>query len=139
MAVATGRLALLVGLVAVLGSASVRADQWVLGGVSGIRWGDIVQVRAQVDDQSNPGSIQIRGFTPDENIITTLNWSYGKPNDVVSEGDAALWDNTAFQSADALRIVDGNGLSSTEDLFKRAGVDQDGRAFVFDQIGRAHV
>ena len=108
------------------------ADQWVLGGSSAIQWNDIVAIRAQVDDASNPGAIQIRGFTPDENIISTLNWSYGKPNDVVSEGDAALWDNTAFQSSEALTIVDGNGASSTEDLFKRAGVDQDGRAFVFD-------
>ncbi len=132
MGFSTYRLALLAGLGAMLVTASARADQWILGGSSGIRWGDIVQVRAQVDDRSNPGSIQIRGFTPDENIIATLKWSYGKPNDVVSEGDAALWDNTAFQSSDALRIVDGDGLTSTEDLFKRAGVDQDGRAFVFD-------
>ncbi len=110
---------------------SVEAAEWVLGG-SGLSWGDIVGVRAQIDDQSSPGAIQIRGFTPDENIITTLNWSYGKPNDVVSEGSAALWDNTAFRSADALKIVDGDPATSTEDLFKRAGVDQDGRAFVLD-------
>jgi hypothetical protein len=110
---------------------SVGADEWVLV-AEGVSWGDIVDVRAQVDDQSSPGAIQIRGFTPDENIITTLNWSYGKPNDVVSEGNAALWDNTAFRSPDALNIVDGDPVTSTGDLFKRAGVDQDGRAFVLD-------
>ena len=69
----------------------LAADEWVLGGGSGLPWGDLVQVRAQIDDQSSPGAIQIRGFTPDENIITTLAWKYGKPNDLVSEGDAALW------------------------------------------------
>ena len=69
------------------------------------QWGDIVQVRAQIDDESNPGSIQIRGFTPEDNIISTLRWSYGKPNDLVSEGDAALWDNTAFKSGEALTII----------------------------------
>ncbi len=109
----------------------VDADEWVLGG-GGFPWSDIVDVRAQIDDQSVPGAIQIRGFTPDENIITTLAWSYGKPNDLVSEGDAALWDNTAFRSPDALNIIDGDGVTSTLDLFKRAGVDQDGRAFIFD-------
>ncbi len=114
------------------GLSQVSADQWVLGGSSVTQWGDVVQVRAQIDDESNPGSIQIRGFTPEDNIISTLRWSYGKPNDLVSEGDAALWDNTAFKSGEALTIIDGDGATSTQDLFKRAGVDQDGRAFVFD-------
>ncbi len=109
-----------------------KADQWVLGGESPVQWGDIVAVRAQIDESSAPGSIQIRGFTPQENIISTLQWVYGKPNDVVSEGGAALWDNTAFRSGDALNIVDGNGETSTMNLFKAAGQDQDGRAFILD-------
>ena len=98
-----------------------KADQWVLGGESSVQWGDIVAVRAQIDESSAPGSIQIRGFTPQENIISTLQWVYGKPNDVVSEGGAALLDNTAFRSGDALNIVDGNGETSTMNLFKAAG------------------
>jgi hypothetical protein len=125
------RAILLVGACAI----SADAAEWVLGG-SGLSWGDVVEVRAQIDDQSSPGSIQIRGFTPDENIITSLNWSYGKPKDLISEGSAALWDNTAFRSPDALNIVDGDGTTSTLDLFKRAGVDQDGRAFILDMGSR---
>ena len=109
----------------------VAADEWVLGG-AGYSWGDLVQVRAQIDDQSSLGAIQIRGFTPDQNIITSLNWGYGKPNDLVSEGNAALWDNTAARDGISLNIVDGDGLSSTEDIFKTAGVDQDGRTFFLD-------
>ena len=109
----------------------VAADEWVLGG-AGFSWSDLVQVRAQIDDQSSLGAIQIRGFTPDENIITSLNWGYGKPNDLVSEGNAALWDNTAARAGISLNIVDGDGLSSTEDIFKTAGVDQDGRTFFLD-------
>jgi hypothetical protein len=109
----------------------LAADEWVLGG-HGFSWGDLVQVRAQIDDQSSPGAIQIRGFTPDENIITTLSWAYGKPNDLVSEGNAALWDNTAAKNSTSLSIVDGDGTTSTADLFKTAGVDQDGRTFFLD-------
>ncbi|MFT5090121.1 MAG: hypothetical protein ACI8PG_004497, partial [Planctomycetota bacterium] len=63
------RAILLVGACAL----SADAAEWVLGG-SGLSWGDVVEVRAQIDDQSSPGSIQIRGFTPDENIINSLNW-----------------------------------------------------------------
>ena len=109
----------------------VAADEWVLGG-AGFSWSDLVQVRAQIDDQSSLGAIQIRGFTPDQNIITSLNWGYGKPNDLVSEGNAALWDNTAARDGISLNIVDGDGLSSTENIFKTAGVDQDGRTFFLD-------
>ena len=109
----------------------LSADEWVLGG-QGFPWGDLVQVRAQIDDQSSPGAIQIRGFTPDENIISTLSWAYGKPNDLVSEGNAALWDNTAARNSTSLSIVDGADTTSTADLFKTAGVDQDGRTFFFD-------
>ena len=109
----------------------LRADEWVLGG-QGFPWGDLVQVRAQIDDQSSPGAIQIRGFTPDENIISRLSWAYGKPNDLVSEGNAALWDNTAARNSTSLSIVDGDDSTSTADIFKTAGVDQDGRTFFFD-------
>ena len=109
----------------------LAADEWVLGG-HGFSWEDLVQVRAQIDDQSSPGAIQIRGFTPDENIITTLSWAYGKPNDLVSEGNAALWDNTAAKNSISLSIVDGEDTTSTADLFKTAGVDQDGRTFFLD-------
>ena len=109
----------------------LAADEWVLGG-HGFSWGDLVQVRAQIDDQSSPGAIQIRGFTPDENIITSLSWAYGKPNDLVSEGNAALWDNTAAKNSISLSIVDGDDTTSTADLFKTAGVDQDGRTFFLD-------
>ncbi len=109
----------------------LAADEWVLGG-HGFSWGDLVQVRAQIDEQSSPGAIQIRGFTPDENIITTLSWAYGKPNDLVSEGNAALWDNTAAKNSTSLSIVDGDDTTSTADLFKTAGVDQDGRTFFLD-------
>ena len=84
----------------------LAADEWVLGG-SGFSWGELVQVRAQIDDESSPGAIQLRGFTPDENIITSLSWAYGKPNDLVSEGNAALWDNTAAKNSISLSIVDG--------------------------------
>lgn len=111
------------------------ADEWVLGG-GGFSWGDLVQVRAQIDDESSPGAIQIRGFTPDENIIATLDWTYGKPNDLVSEGNAALWDNTAAKNALSLLIVDGDGATGTDDLFKTAGVDQDGRTFFLDMGSR---
>ena len=109
----------------------LAADEWVLGG-HGFSWGDLVQVRAQIDDQSSPGAIQIRGFTPDENIITTLSWKYGKPNDLVSEGNAALWDNTAAKNPISLSITDGDDTTGTADLFKTAGVDQDGRTFFLD-------
>jgi hypothetical protein len=114
----------------------LAADEWVLGGSGGLLWGDLVQVRAQIDDQSSLGAIQIRGFTPDENIITTLAWKYGKPNDLVSEGDAALWDNTAARNSISLSIVDGDDITSTADLFKTAGVDQDGRTFFLDMGSR---
>ena len=114
----------------------LAADEWVLGGGGGLPWGDLVQVRAQIDDQSSPGAIQIRGFTPDENIITTLSWAYGKPNDLVSEGNAALWDNTAARNSISLSIVDGDDTTSTADLFKTAGVDQDGRTFFLDMGSR---
>ena len=110
----------------------VNGDQWVLGGGSDVQWGDVVSIRSQIDENSIPGSIQIRGFTPDQNIITSLEWVYGKPNDVVSEGGAALWDNTAFRRGDALNNVDGDGETSPMDLFKAAGQDQDGRAFILD-------
>lgn len=113
----------------------VNADEWVLGG-QGFSWGDLVQVRAQIDDQSSPGAIQIRGFTPDENIITSLSWAYGKPNDLVSEGNAALWDNTAARNSISLSIVDGDDITGTADLFKTAGVDQDGRTFFLDMGSR---
>ena len=125
----------LFGLIVVFGgplAQLVNGDQWVLGGGSDVQWGDVVSIRSQIDENSIPGSIQIRGFTPDQNIITSLEWVYGKPNDVVSEGGAALWDNTAFRSGDALNIVDGDGETSTMDLFKAAGQDQDGRAFILD-------
>jgi hypothetical protein len=110
----------------------LAADEWVLGGSGGLLWGDLVQVRAQIDDQSSLGAIQIRGFTPDENIISTLSWKYGKPNDLVSEGNAALWDNTAARNSISRLIVDGDDTTSTADLFKTAGVDQDGRTFFLD-------
>ena len=108
------------------------AEEWVLGGEGGIAWGSVVQRQPQIDDESSPGAIQIKGFTPDENIITTLDWSYGKPVDLISEGAASLWDNTAFRDAISLNIVDGIDTTSTGDLFKRAGIDQDGRVFFFD-------
>ena len=111
--------------------ALLAAEEWVLG-ASGFSWGDLVQVRAQIDDESSPGAIQIRGFTPDENIVTTLSWEYGKPNDLVSEGNAALWDNTAARNPIALTIIDGDGATGTENIFKTAGVDQDGRTFFLD-------
>ncbi len=114
----------------------LAADEWVLGGGGGFPWGELVQVRAQIDDQSSPGAIQIRGFTPDENIITTLSWAYGKPNDLVSEGNAVLWDNTAARNSISLSIVDGDATTSTADLFKTAGVDQDGRTFFLDMGSR---
>lgn len=114
-----------------LGTPWLAADEWVLGG-HGLPWGELVQVRAQIDDQSSPGAIQLRGFTPDENIITSLAWAYGKPNDLVSEGHAALWDNTAAKNSISLSIVDGDDTTSTADLFKTAGVDQDGRTFFLD-------
>ena len=113
----------------------LAADEWVLGG-HGFPWGELVQVRAQIDDESSPGAIQIRGFTPDENIITSLSWKYGKPNDLVSEGNAALWDNTAAKNSISLSIVDGDDTTSTADLFKTAGVDQDGRTFFLDMGSR---
>ena len=113
----------------------LAADEWVLGG-SGFSWGELVQVRAQIDDESSPGAIQLRGFTPDENIITSLSWAYGKPNDLVSEGNAALWDNTAAKNSISLSIVDGDDTTSTADLFKTAGVDQDGRTFLLDMGSR---
>jgi len=100
----------------------LSAEEWVLGGSSGFSWNDLVQVRAQIDDQSSPGSVQIRGFTPDENIIASLNWSYGKPNDLVSEGSAALWDNSAARNPMSLTITDGDGATGTDDIFKTAGV-----------------
>ena len=109
----------------------LTAEVWVLGG-SGFSWAELVQVRAQIDDQSSPGAMQIRGFTPDENIITSLSWGYGKPNDLVSEGSAALWDNTAAKNSVSLTILDGDGLTGTGDIFKTAGVDQDGRTFFLD-------
>ena len=93
---AASRVVLLVGWSMLWLHPQASADQWVLGGNSATQWGDVVQIRAQIDDESVPGSIQIRGFTPDDNIISTLRWSYGKPNDLVSEGDAAIWDNTAL-------------------------------------------
>ncbi len=114
-----------------LGPPWLAADEWVIGG-HGLPWGELVQVRAQIDDQSSPGAIQLRGFTPDENIITSLAWAYGKPNDLVSEGHAALWDNTAAKNSRSLSIVDGDDTTSTADLFKTAGVDQDGRTFFLD-------
>ena len=114
-----------------LGPPWLAADEWVIGG-NGLPWGELVQVRAQIDDQSSPGAIQLRGFTPNENIITSLAWAYGKPNDLVSEGNAALWDNTAAKNARSLSIVDGDDTTSTADLFKTAGVDQDGRTFFLD-------
>ena len=110
----------------------LSAEEWVLGGSSGFSWNDLVQVRAQIDDQSSPGSVQIRGFTPDENIIASLDWSYGKPNDLVSEGSAALWDNSAAKNPMSLTIIDGDGATGTDDIFKTAGVDQDGRTFFLD-------
>ena len=113
----------------------LAADEWVLGG-HGFPWGELVQVRAQIDDESSSGAIQIRGFTPDENIITSLSWKYGKPNDLVSEGNAALWDNTAAKNSISLSIVDGDDTTSTADLFKTAGVDQDGRTFFLDMGSR---
>ncbi len=118
-----------------IGTPWLAADEWVLGG-SGFPWGELVQVRAQIDDQSSPGAIQLRGFTPDENIITSLAWAYGKPNDLVSEGNAALWDNTAAKNSISLSIVDGDDTTSTADLFKTAGVDQDGRTFFLDMGSR---
>ncbi|MBI2505370.1 MAG: gliding motility-associated C-terminal domain-containing protein [Candidatus Latescibacteria bacterium] len=119
-------------LLVLLSAALAGADEWVLGGGGGISWNAVVQSSAQVDVKSVPGAIQSRGFRPDENIIPTLKWSYGKPADLISERDAALWDNTAFQDPTTLKIVDGQDTTSTVNLFKVAGVDQTGRVFVFD-------
>ncbi|MSR83233.1 MAG: hypothetical protein EXS58_09970 [Candidatus Latescibacteria bacterium] len=43
-----------------------------------------------------------------------------------------MWDNTAFQDPISLNIVDGEDTTSTDKLFKAAGVNQNGRVFVFD-------
>ncbi|MDP7619621.1 MAG: FlgD immunoglobulin-like domain containing protein [Dehalococcoidia bacterium] len=108
------------------------ADQWILGGSSGIPWAQVAKSTAQIDSQTAPMAIQMRGFFPDQNILTSLNWSYGRPGDFISEGDAALWDNTALRDKISLTIVDGDSTTSTENLFKRAGIDQSGRVFFLD-------
>ena len=113
-------------------AAALLADEWVLGGTGGIPWARFAKNTAQIDSQTAPGAIQMRGFSPDQNLLTTLKFTYGKPVDFVREGDAALWDNTAFRDAASLTIVDGDPASSTEDLFKRSGIDQSGRVFFLD-------
>ncbi|MBI2501710.1 MAG: gliding motility-associated C-terminal domain-containing protein [Candidatus Latescibacteria bacterium] len=115
-----------------LSVARLPAEEWVLGGQSGTLWDAVARSAAQIDGQTAPGAIQIRGFSPDQNIITTLNWNYGRPADLTREGGAALWDNTAFRNPISLAIVDGDSTTSTENQFKAAGQDQDGRVFVFD-------
>ena len=120
-----------------LGSARVAlADEWVLGGLGGIPWAQVAKSTAQIDSQTSPTAIRMRGFSPDQNILTSLTWSYGRPSDFVSEGDAALWDNTAFQDKISLSIVDGDSTTSTELLFKRPGIDQSGRVFFLDMGSR---
>ncbi|MSR84643.1 MAG: hypothetical protein EXS58_17285, partial [Candidatus Latescibacteria bacterium] len=79
---------LLVLLTTVAGAALAGADEWVLGG-KGAPWNSVVQSSAQIDVQTKPGAIQSRGFSPDENIVTTLKWVYGKPADLVAERGAA--------------------------------------------------
>ena len=127
------RISALVIAAGLLGLAGeVFSAEWVLGGVRGNSWAELAKSTAQIDSLTTPGSIQLRGFSPDQNILTSLTWSYGRPADFIGEGDASLWDNTAFQDNSSLNIVDGDPATSTELLFKRAGIDQSGRVFFLD-------
>ncbi|MBM3280862.1 MAG: hypothetical protein FJY95_22715 [Candidatus Handelsmanbacteria bacterium] len=119
-------------LLALLSAELAEGEEWVLGGRSGLSWSAMAQSSAQIDARSVPGAIRSRGFRQEENILSTLKWSYGKPADLIRERDAALWDNTAFQDPANLSLVDGIDTTSTGNLYKFAGVDQTGRVFVLD-------
>jgi hypothetical protein len=119
-------------LLVVLLATTAGADEWVLGG-SGTDWISLAKTAAQIDAEAAEGTIQLKGFTPDENIFGSVPWSYGKPTNLLIEAQAAsMWDNTARRSNASLSIVDGDSTTSTENLFKTAGQDQNGRVFFFD-------
>ena len=46
------------------GLSQVSADQWVLGGSSVTQWGDIVQVRAQIDESRIRVQSRLEGLHP---------------------------------------------------------------------------
>ena len=79
-----------------------------------------------------PGTIQIAGFEPSDNIIQSLSWFSAQPRGfIVERSTANIWNNYPVKETD-LPIVDGDPTTSTADRFKRFGATQTGRRFTLD-------
>ena len=119
--------------VAVIGSApTADADtrMWEIGGEGSV-WRDAA-LNSTAISFDTPGTIQLVGFNPSDNIVGQLQWGEGYPLDFIDELAAArVWDNVPFKQSN-LPLVDGNPTTSSDIRFKDFGVLQAGRTFFFD-------
>jgi len=119
----------LAGIIASSSGASwAETEIWHIGG-RGLSWAVQSDVSAAVDFETN--AVKPRGFSPEENIVSTMEWLDGRPEDFVTEGQAYVWDNVAVRASN-LVMLDGEGTTSSGERFKEFGVDQTGRIFYFD-------
>ena len=110
------------------GTAGAEVRLWQVGG-EGLTWESQGQSSAITFDI--PGTIQLVGFTSEENIVDELNWVDDTPIGFITERDAHVWDNVALKKPN-LPIVDGDPSTSTEGRFKVFGVSQTGTNLFFD-------
>ena len=103
------------------------------GAINPCSWSNLEQASAGLDF-SQPESIQLLGFDPENNITQhpSITWLSARPLRFLEErGEAYIWDNTTLRQ-DQRVIVDGLDTTSTGDQFKDFGVQQDSRRFEFD-------
>ena len=122
----------LLALVLSLGSAA-RAEVALWQINDGERnWQSVAEASTAIDFDG-PNAIQIAGFRPGENIVSTLSWVDGIPRDGFDliRSKARIWNNYPLKKSD-LPIVDGDPNTSTEDRFKVFGSSQAGKRFFLD-------
>ena len=118
-------------VVTVWTSAAAEVTEWRIN-AEGRGWESETKVSTAIDF-STPGSIQIAGFRPSDNIVQSLNWISNRPAVRISEErpDAHIWNNDPLKDNDIV-MVDGDPETSTEDRFKRFGSNQAGKRFDLD-------
>jgi hypothetical protein len=130
----------LVGLIALLSVmfaeiCSAQFASWHIGR-GGVTWDS--QAETQIGAVSVEGSLQPLEIVPGENLTQLLanfgqSWQNGPPADFTHGGLPHTWSNSNFFNGlkGPLTLVDGDSLSSTEDIFKSSG-NPAGTAFFFD-------
>ena len=112
------------------GTAWAETEIWRVGG-EGLSWALQSGVSAAIDFEKSTNSVKPKGFSPEENIVSTVEWLDGRPEDFAVEGQAYVWDNVAVRASN-LVMLDGDSTTSTGERFKEFGINQTGRIFYFD-------